>query len=320
MSQWSSVYRLVKSSKTFLVTTHYTPDADALGSALSVALWLKSLKKKVIVVNEDEAPQWLTFLPGIKLLKKTSSLKAIDYDCAFVLDCGDIDRVGKTKALLLKGKPMINIDHHISNPKFGTVNIVRPKASSTSELIGAMLDDAKYALNKQTAQLLYAGIMTDTGSFKYDITRSTTHALAARCLALGVNPSRMHQLLYPPMPGKDMAHFIEVIASAKLLLKNRLYSVALTRAQLQKFSKGFDWKERVLTFLRTVEGIDVVMISSELHDGLVRVNLRSQSDLDVARIAAQVKGGGHPKAAGATVKMSLTKAQATMVRLIKKAL
>ncbi len=320
MKTWLKVIAAVKKSKRVLVTTHHNPDADAVGSALSVALWLKSLKKKVTVVNEDKPSEWLQFLPSINQVKVANTLTNVDYDLAIVLDCGDLERVGHVKKFLVKGKPLINIDHHISNPKFGTINIVNPKISSTSELVADLLVAAKFKLNKSVAHLLYAGIMTDTGSFKYDITKPSTHVLAARLMEFGINPSRMHEKLYPGMPAKDMMLFTDLVHRSELLCDSRVYYAGLTKEELNKFSRNFDWKERLLAFLRSVNGVEVVMILSPLHDGRIRVNLRSQSDVDVAAICAHVGGGGHPKASGATLDLPLDDAKKKMLDLLKKAL
>lgn len=320
MDQRLKIIAVVKKAQRVLVTTHYNPDADAVGSAISVALWLKSLKKKVIVVNEDKPARWLMHLPAIHLVKVAKTLKPFDYDLAIVLDCGDLERVGDVKKLLSADKPIINIDHHRSNPKFGTINLVNPKISSTSELVADLLSVAKFKLNKPVAHLLYAGIMTDTGSFKYDITTAATHALAARLMVFGINPARTHDQLYPGMPAKDMLLFTNMVHRSELFFDNRVYYAGLTREQLNQFSPEFDWKERLLSFLRAVNGVEVVMILSSLKDGRIRVNLRSQSDVDVSAICAQVGGGGHPKASGATLDMPLEQAKKKMLLLLKKAL
>lgn len=320
MKTWLKVIAEVKKAKHVLVTTHHNPDADAVGSALSVAAWLKSLKKKVTVVNEDKPSRWLMHLPFIDQVIVAKTLESVDYDLMIVLDCGDIERIGDVKRLLIKGKPMINIDHHRSNPKFGTINIVNPKISSTSELVADLLTTAKFKFNKPVAHLLYAGIMTDTGSFKYDITTSATHALASRLMAFGINPARMHEQLYPGMPATDMRLFTELVHRAELFFNNRVYYAGLSREELNQFSPEFDWKERLLNFLRSVNGVEVVMILSPLKDGRIRVNLRSQSDVDVSAICAQVQGGGHPKASGATLDLPLEKAKLKMLGLLKKAL
>lgn len=320
MAKFSSVLKLVKDHKKFLISTHHGPDADAIASALSVALWLKQKGKQVVVANEDACPSWLAFLPKSAMLKKASAIKAVDYDVAIILDCGDLARVGAVSKLLQKGKPMINIDHHVTNDRFGTVNVVDVKSSSTCEMVCDLLQEAKQLLNKDIATLLYAGIMTDTGSFRFENTSAKTHAIAAQLMAFKVSAPEMYNKLYVGVPVIDMKRFADVIHEAQLLMGNKVYCVSLPKAVVSKFSKSFDLKEKLFSFLRMVEGIEVVLIVTEINAKEVRVNFRSQGHVDVARLAAQFSGGGHIKAAGCKLTSSLPAAKKTMLAAIKKVL
>ena len=127
MSSFKNVLNTIGRHQKFLVTTHHNPDADAVSSALAMALFLKSLGKQVYVLNEDACPEWLKFLPGTSMFKKASDVKKADYEAAIVLDCGDLERVGGVKKFIQEGKPLINIDHHVTNDSFGSVNVVQSK-------------------------------------------------------------------------------------------------------------------------------------------------------------------------------------------------
>jgi phosphoesterase RecJ-like protein len=131
MISYKNVLNAIHRHQKFLVTTHHTPDADAVSSVLAMAIYLKSLGKKVLVLNEDACPEWLKFLPGTRMFKKVSAIKRVDYQVAIVLDCADLRRVGGVKKFMQEGRPLINIDHHVTNDNFGNINVVRPKASST---------------------------------------------------------------------------------------------------------------------------------------------------------------------------------------------
>ena len=111
MSQ-TEVLKVIRKNRTFLVSTHVNPDADALASQLALALYLKSLGKKVHVLNTDYMPERFMFLPGSELVKKVNRKRQIDYDVAIVVDCGDLNRIDRVKEVLSKDKPIINIDHH----------------------------------------------------------------------------------------------------------------------------------------------------------------------------------------------------------------
>ena len=128
MSTFKNVLNTIRRHRKFLVTTHHNPDADAVSSVLAMAMFLKSLGKQVLVLNEDACPQWLEFLPATSLFKKASDVKKADHDAAIVLDCGDLARVGGVEKFIQKGKPLINIDHHVTNDRFGSINVVAPQS------------------------------------------------------------------------------------------------------------------------------------------------------------------------------------------------
>jgi phosphoesterase RecJ-like protein len=318
MSSFKAVLSTIRRYQKFLVTTHHNPDADALSSALAMAIFLKGLGKKVHVLNEDECPQWLEFLPGTSMFKKASAVSKLDYDAAIVLDCGDLERVGGVGKFIREGKPLVNIDHHMTNDKFGSINVVCPNASSTCEMIFDLLKVAKYPLNKNLALLLYAGIMTDTGSFRYENTSAYSHEVVEKLMAFKFSAARMYERLYVGIPVADMKLFTDVIHKAQLSDGNRVYCVSLPKTVVERFSKSFDLKEKLFNFLRSIEGIEVVVILTELNPQEVRVNLRSQNSFDVARLAQQFDGGGHKKAAGCKIYEALGPAQKTICRAIRK--
>lgn len=320
MSTYKSVLNTIRRHREFLVTTHHNPDADAVSSALAMAMFLKSMGKKVCVLNEDACPQWLKFLPGTSMFKKVSDVKKVDYTAAIVLDCGDLKRVGGVKKFIQEGKPLINIDHHVTNDKFGSINVVAPKASSTCEMIFDLFKEAGHPLNKNLALLLYAGIMTDTGSFRFENTSAHSHAVVEKLMAFNFSAARMYDHLYVGIPVKDMKLFTDVVHKARLLYGNKVFCVPLPRRVVERFSKSFDLKEKLFTFLRSVEGIEVVVILTELSPKEVRVNLRSQNDFDVASLAQQFDGGGHKKAAGCKIYRPLLQAQKIICSAIHKKL
>jgi len=285
-----------------------------------MGIFLKSLGKKVYVLNEDECPQWLKFLPLTAQFKKASDVKKVDYEAAIVLDCGDMERVGCVRKFLQDGKPLINIDHHVTNAGFGSINVVQSKASSTCEMLFDLLVEAKHPLDKNIAQLLYAGIMTDTGSFRYENTSAHSHDVAAKLMAFNFTASYMYDHLYIGIPVGDMKLFTDVIHKAQLVDDNKVYCVSLPKKVTERFSKRFDLKEKLFTFLRSMEGVEVVVILTEVSSKEVRVNLRSQKDFDVARLALQFNGGGHKKASGCKIYEPLKQAQKTILSAIAKAL
>ncbi|MDE2027674.1 MAG: bifunctional oligoribonuclease/PAP phosphatase NrnA [Candidatus Omnitrophica bacterium] len=306
---YKNILETIRRHRRFLVVSHHNPDADALASTLVMALYLKGLGKTVYALNEDACPQWLEFLPATSMLKKAGDVKKFDYDAAVVLDCGDLKRIGGVNAFLCKGKPLINIDHHVTNERFGTLNVVKPDASSTCELVFDLLKEAGCPLNKKTAILLYAGIMTDTGSFRFDNTTAYSHEVVRELMAFKFSPPDMYGHLYVGIPVADMKRFTDLIHKARLTDNNRVFCISLSQVVVKSFSPSFDLKEKLFAFLRSIEGIEVVVILTELNPKEIRVNLRSQNHFDVARLAKTFDGGGHRKAAGCKIYGTLAQAQ-----------
>ena len=320
MAKFNAVLKIISRHQKFLVSSHHNPDADAVASALAMALYLKSLGKQVSVLNEDSCPEWLKFLPATAIFKKAADIKDLEYDAAIVLDCGDLERVGGVGKFIEKGKPLVNIDHHVTNDRFGSVNVVQPKASSTCEMLFDLLKEARHPLNKNIAMLLYAGIMTDTGSFRYENTSAHSHAVAEQLMAFKFSAAQMYDRLYIGIPVADMKMFTDVIHQAQLLDHNRVYCVSLSKKAAEAFSKSFDLKEKIFAFLRSTEGIEVVVILTEINPKEVRINLRSQNNFDVASLAQQFNGGGHKKASGCKIYDSLGRAQKLICEAIHKRL
>lgn len=315
----NAVLNEIKKHKTFLVTTHQNPDADAACSALAMAIVLKKMGKKVIVVDEDALPVWLGFLPNAKDFRRKADVKQPSFDAAIVLDCGDRARMGNVSEFIGK-EPVINIDHHVTNDSFGNVNWVSPKASSTCEMLFDLFADAKVKMDKNLSALLYSGIMTDTGSFRYDNTTSKTHRIISELMQFGLSASDMHQRHYVGIPAVDIKGYVNIVHSAELLFNNKVYCVSLPKKLADAFSSGFDLKEKIFGFLRAVEGVEIVVILSEMSPSLTRINLRSQSSFDVAKLASQFNGGGHKKAAGAKIELGLEGSKKKILAAIRKSL
>lgn len=316
MNDLRPVLSAIKKNQRFIIAAHHNPDADAIASCLAVAVFLKKIGKDVLVVNEDPVPDWLTFLPSSKLFKKAADIKPRAYDAAIVLDCGDIQRIGGVANLLVKDKPLVNIDHHVTNTLFGSVNCIMGVASSTCEIVFELIRAAKVPLSKELAVLLYAGIMTDTGSFRYENTSPRTHAIAAELMAFGINAAVMEHKLYVGIPVQDMKRFTEVIHGARLYMNDSVFCLMLKDKVVKSFSPSFDLKERLFGFLRAIDGIKVVVLLTEVSPQETRVNLRSPGDFDVAKLALKFDGGGHRKAAGAKVYGDLNKAEQDIIGAI----
>ncbi len=314
------IIRILNEKHRFLITTHVNPDADGICSELAMAEYLRSLGKGVVVVNEEELPQRYRFLPGATRIKSYKEGMKIDYDAAIILDCGDSLRIGRVNALIKEEKILINIDHHITNDSFGGINLIRPEASSTAELIYQLLKEAHHPLNKRLAMYLYAGIMTDTGSFRFDNTTAATHKIAAELLSFDFSVDELYRRFYECVSIDDLRAFARLVSRFDVLFSGKLICLDLRKTVLAHFSKDFDIRNAIFRFLRAIAGVEVFVVFTEQARARTRVNLRSTGRVNVARLACYFKGGGHRKASGCTIYTGIKEARRLMLEQIEKVL
>ncbi len=294
----------IKKYNRFLISAHTSPEGDALGSELALYCLLKKLGKQAIVVNEDPLPQEYDFLPAkenIKLYK--AGLKDIDFDCMVILDCTDLSRIGLVKELSRVACPILNIDHHISNKKFGAINWVEPSASSASEMVFSLYKEMGVPFDDASALLLYVGMLTDSGSFRYSCTSSFTHQAAGELLKFNINANQVYKNIYENIPFSDTQLLIKALAHIHRESAGKIAWVELPAKLLRHKKLSFDLTDHMLGFLRAIKDTEIAVLFKE-NLGVrneIRVNLRSTGLADVNKIALAFGGGGHKAASGCTV-------------------
>ena len=275
-----------------------------MGSQLGFYNLIKKLGKQATIVNDDQLPYGYDFLPGSKRIHSLGrESKYIKFDCLAVLDCADLKRTGRVYKLNYDNKPVLNIDHHISNKIFGNVNWVDAQVSSCSEMIYKLHKRLHLSLDKDTALVLYTGIMTDTGSFHYSNTSSSTFKAVAELLKFKVNVAEVYRYTYENIPAQEVKLLLKFLSKIKFFGQGKIVAFRID-SELPRGKKiGIDLADQVLSFGRAIKGVEVVVLFKD-SSGLkspVHVNLRSQGRVDVNKIAAFFGGGGHKTAAGCTI-------------------
>lgn len=301
----TNVVQAIRGNKRFLIAGHINPEADAVGSQLALASLLKRLKKKVLIVNEDPPPDSCVFLPGIKSIKLFKGIKRKAFkkpDCAVIVDCPVIERIGRVKDLITKGVTLIDIDHHISNERYGDINWVDLKSSAVGEMIFEIFKKFKLKLNRDEAVQLYTAILIDTGSFRYSNTTEKTHRIAAELIKYGLDTDGIYERLYElkAFPATRLLGL-----SLSTIKKGKDGKVAwfwLTRKMLRQAGAKFDDAENFINYVRAVKGIKVTVFLKETAKvGKIQISLRGKRGYDVNKIASKFGGGGHARAAGCTI-------------------
>ena len=315
------ISKIFKKYHNFLISAHVNPDPDALSSQLAVGMYLESLGKHVDFVNEEKAPEHYIFFRGAAKIKKYSEYRpSIPLEVMIVVDCGDMERIGSVQKFIGSQKVLINIDHHITNTYFGDINLIVPQASSTSEIIFDILARAKFHLNQEMAELLYIGIMTDTGSFRYSNTTAHTHKVVSQLMKFPIPVSTLYQELYENVALQDIKQFNIVAKAAEMLCKGEVICVTLPKILTRKFSEKFDLRDKIFKYFRAIKGVEVVVILSEQDKNKTRINFRSQGRVDVAQLASEFHGGGHRQASGCLIQSDFKKARKIILAKIQKAL
>jgi len=316
--EWDKALAAVSNCSSVLLLAHVTPDADALGSALGLGLALQSLGKKVQVsVGEDnfQVPSSLSFLPGIHLIHAPEALDTTD----LVISC-DVSsdaRLGTALEILQAAKVSIAIDHHASFTGFGTIHLVDPGAAATAELVLEFIDRLEVELTSEIASAIYAGLSTDTGSFRFQSTTAHTLRMAARLVDAGIDNSKLSRLLFDDEPLAALVMMGEAVSRAELLPEAAngagLVYTSVTLSQRNGLPEIA--AERIIEALRRTSEAEVAAVFKQADDGHWKVSLRSKTTVDVGAVALAMGGGGHKYASGFSSTLDLA---ATVDLLIAK--
>jgi phosphoesterase RecJ-like protein len=323
---WAKAVTLLDGADEVCLACHVRPDGDALGSMLALAHALRapgrSRPPRVMASFGDqpfEIPGILRFLPGTGLLSPP--------DCypdrprlMVTFDVGSIDRLGVLAANAARAEELIVVDHHASNTRFGTVNLIDPDAAATAMLAADLVSALGAELTREIAFGLYAGLVTDTGSFKYSSTSPAVHELAARLLGTGIEPGAVARELWDRAPFGYLGLLSAALGRAELEPAGAgghgLVWTTVTRADRAARGLPLEAAEPVIDVVRRTDEADVAVVLKESDDGLWQVSARSKGKVDVGRACTRLGGGGHRFAAGFTTGGSPAEAMARLRPLL----
>ena len=298
--------RVIEGASTVAIACHLSPDGDALGSVLALALALDARDVTVQAGWDDDPislPAQYEFLPGGELLVGAKAFRPADV--AVAIDCASADRLGRLRERFERSATLVNIDHHVSNTRFGGVNVVDHEASSSSELVVQLLSRMGADITPDIATCLYTGVATDTGQFAYASVSPRTHATAGFLIQRGVRVDEVSQHLYESYPFPYLKVLGRVLERAKLEREPNLVWSFLDQSDLREIGVTMDDTDDVIDTLRATRDADVTLLFKQLEDGRWKGSLRSKGATDVGTIAQALGGGGHRLAAGFELSLSL---------------
>lgn len=315
----NNIVDLLMKSNRIAVTFHESPDGDSIGSSLALVNALRSVNKDIYIVSKEPVPETFLFLPLSNEIDGNCTKIKENTDCLVTLDCGNTARLNANIDWDNKNFTVINIDHHLSNDKFGDFNFVDTKAAAVSEIIYDLINLLKITIDTNIAACLYTSLLTDTGSFRHSNTTSVTHAIAGTLLDTKLDFSSIHRKIFDNKK-YNMIKLEGLVIDGMYLNENKnLCVMKVTKEMTEKAGvTDFDSAEIVSVGLK-IDSVEVAVLIKEKESG-IKASLRSKEYVDVRKIAEKFGGGGHIRAAGLSADLTLQEAELALVKEIEKEL
>lgn len=322
IEQLEKFKEILSAKKSFVITTHINPDGDAIGSEVALARFLSDKGKQVSILNQSETPDNLKFLCSIfPVTTYNEALHAhiiLEAECFIVVDTNVVQRFKSLENAFRKSSAYkILIDHHLEPEPFADLNFVDASAPATSEILYKLLSSIdQNGITQEVAEGLYAGIMTDSGSFKFPLTTSETHRITAELLDRGVQPYEVFQHIYESGNLGTIHLLGKALESITLHHHNTVAIMMISRSVFEETQTKESDVDNLTQYILTIKGVLVGIVFVELET-CVKISFRSKGEIPVNEAAKLYGGGGHKNAAGARIKnCTLSEAQQEVLRSI----
>jgi len=312
---------LVDRGRWFLVLTHVRPDGDAYGCMLAMAHALAAMRKKVMLWNEDGMVDRYRFLPNSEWITSGPAPTG-PFDVRIALDNASLNRFGHISLDPDPRSPIVNIDHHASNPRYGDLVYVEPTRASCGEILFDLFQKARMPITRKAAECLFVAISTDTGSFQYPAVTPNTFRIAAELLEQGIDLGGISRHTYESHPPRRLRLLREVLQSARFDANDRIGYFWLDAGSYARSGARPEDSEGLIDHIRSIRPVLVAVLFEEIEgDGMIRISFRSKDHrLDVNKIAQKFGGGGHAAAAGARIRGSRQEIEQEVLNTIRAAL
>lgn len=310
---------LIKNAHRILVVAHVAPDGDAIGSLLSMGWLLRAHGKERVLACQDPVPRTYTFLPGSdEIVQHLSG----SFDLGMSLDCSDRYRMGedltKFVASLPGTLPWINIDHHVTNTRFGTVNWIDPAAVSTTQMLLELVEALGWELVPPVATCLLNGLVTDTRSFRTSNVDPRAVRAALRLMEAGASLADITRQALEQRPLASVRLWGQAIE--QMHLQDGVLWTQVTHAMCQRLGLDGQDVSGLTNFLSGIREADIVVVFTERENNAIDVSMRASPGLDVAQVALWLGGGGHPQAAGCTLEGDLAQVEERVLAAVQRSL
>jgi len=311
------IVQAIRKARRILVISHISPDGDAIGSLLGLGWALEWLGKEHVLACADPVPRNYRYLPGSERIVQDPDPRGVDL--VISLDESDQERMGTAyDAEALRGVPLANIDHHVTNVRFGTWNWVDPSKAAAAELVLELVDRLGVPLDENIAICLLNGLVTDTRGFRTPGTGVQELKAAIRLMEAGASLRRVTHYALNRRPYSSIRLWGMALQTVRL--DGRIIWGEVTQAMQREVGGGDVSNGGLVNFLLAAEEADVAVVFTETEDGNVEVGIRSVAGVDVSGVALALGGGGHPQAAGCTLPGPLSVARERVLRALAAAI
>ncbi len=303
---WQEIVNIISEGKRFIITTHLFSEGDAIGSELALKRFLCGLNKDAVIVNNEALPAVYRCFDTdreVKFLRsKDVNINLNDFDAIFIVDVADWSQLGDF-ADMIKANSItkVCIDHHASNPRYADVNVIDKYASSAGELIFDLITHMNGEITLEVATPLYLSIATDTGWFKFSNTSAKALKACSDLIKVGVKSEIIYEQLFQT---KQMS-YLKLLNLALGILRpecdGKVVWTKLTKEMVKSSGVPFVDSDVIMDLIRAVKEVEVVIIFREIGHRKTKVSFRSKHSVDVAKLASDFGGGGHVRAAGASI-------------------
>jgi len=305
------IRKVIEDSADIGCLAHKDADADSLGSALAFAISLRAMGKRAHTMAPAPAPTMLEYLPGFDTLEQMPER----IDSLFTFDCATLGRFGEKQLLVERTPCVVNVDHHVSNEAFGSINLVEPEASATGQVLYRLLRALDAPIPPDAATNLYAALFTDTGGFRHENTTEAALRLGAELVALGADPAWVALKSYKSRSVTQMR--LEGLALARLQVEHvgQLIWSEVTQQMLGEAAASMQESEGIIDILQSVDTMKIAILFKENDSRAVKISVRTRDEFDATDLCTPFGGGGHRRAAGAELGMALPEAREKVLGL-----
>jgi phosphoesterase RecJ-like protein len=300
---------------------HTSPDSDCIGGMMALTHALRRLGKVAHPLSPDPVPDYLQHVPGSAEIRAAVE-QLPDVDLVVTVEAASLERtdpIGTSARSQIERLPLLNIDHHASNTGYGTERIFEPRAASVCEVLYRVLRDLGVEIDATIAYCLLTGVIGDTRSFRTSSTTPETLRIAGELIAAGAPLTQVSDAVHKYRRASELAVWSEVLGRVRC--EDDVLWTWVTRDDAARHGLTIEQIDGIVEFLSDTRDVAASIILKLIEPGRIRVSMRSDGRVDLTAIAAEWGGGGHPQAAGCTIRgMELADAEAAVVGAVKAAL